>query len=259
MIEDSMLELIHREIDGENSAAESDLVRRRLATDPESRRLYEELRALSLACDRMPMSDAPAGLAEAVLRVVRLKPHGRAPSQPWQSRRPAAWGLAKYGYALAAGIILGAFLASPLVDRIRGVGSSETDELLGTMVPGGRAVDPKWDEIRSFGEAAQRGAVRLLRSGGLALVELQLPPGPPAQAVLSWEPGRVELRGFEQPDGPTAPGRVSDGSVEWECRGGARCRFIFWDRESGGSSIRLGISRSDVQLYSGTISLAAAK
>lgn len=259
MIDKLMLELIHREIDGENSPRESAAVKQRLALDPEAMRLYRELRGLSESCTGMPMLDPPRGLAAAIMGDVRLKPRGRVAPEPWQWRRPAVWVLVKYGYALAAGLLLGLFLASPLLNRIRGLGTAESGELLGSMVRGGLPLDPQWEETRNFGEPDDRGTIRLFRSGGLALVELELPPGPPAQARLEYEPGSVELRGFEQPGETAFGGQLDAGRVVWNCRGGVRYRFLFSCREAREAAIRVVVARSDTRLYSGTIPMRPAE
>ncbi len=255
MTDDRVLELIHREIDGDNSAAESAQLQERLAADPEVRRCCEDFRRLSASLDGMPLSEPPPGLAADILAAIRGKRAGGAPSGEWRSRRSPAWGYVKYAYALAAGLLLGALLSPPLLDRIRGWSTSEVGDLLGTMARSGQPSEPKWHESIDFGAIKGRGTVRLLQSGKLTLAELELRGDTPGQVILEFDAARLELRGFEQPGGAPPLGELSPGRVTWACQGGKRCRFLFARTQAGSAALRIVVTRSGVELYTGSIAL----
>jgi hypothetical protein len=73
MIEQSILELINKDIDGVCTPEESSRLQEILRTNPEAGKLHEDLRLLAVTLQKMPVAEPPRSLKPAILRSLEAK------------------------------------------------------------------------------------------------------------------------------------------------------------------------------------------
>src|SRR5262245_312418 len=96
---DEQDELLSAYLDGELPDEERRTVEARLASDPEARKLLDELRQTAAAVRGLPRRSAPAGLANAVrARLERGALVSESRPAPVESKSPLIWGR-RFAYA----------------------------------------------------------------------------------------------------------------------------------------------------------------
>ena len=190
--------LLHGEIDRENSPEESARFREELSRRPELRSRYEALVRLAGALGALPPAEPPAGLADDVMRAVRAKALPSRPRTTWREAMRAilaqkpALGL---GTALAAGLVLGAFLVS-VGEPVR------LEERSGaTMLPADRLALREVDRTILVGEGF-RGVAVVGEAAGRVEVRIHLEGTPPLELVAAFDGRELEPLGFDRRGGP---------------------------------------------------------
>ncbi len=229
MIDHTIDDLMQREIDGANSAADSSRLQEMLSRDPAARTRYEELAALAAALARVAPVAPPAGLKDDILAAL---PAGRypaaAPGWPWTAVpfRPAV----QFGLALALGVALG--VAASLLLAGGPAGEPGLDAVAGTLL------DPAGRGFRTVAEAdmtlpAAGGRARLSRSPAYLAVGLELEAAAPATVRLSGAAGRLRSVGLVRSAGEVAARWTGDALV-LEFAGPCRCVCFFAPIDGGG-------------------------
>lgn len=193
MIDDSAL---NQEIDGQNSPEESARLRDELARSPELRARYERLVGVVRTLEAVPPAEPPPGLTAQIMRAVRARARSARPWTSWGeavrsalARQPVL-GL---GSAVAAGLVLGAFLA--------GVGEPLRleDKSGGTMLSGGALDLREIDRAELLGDG-YRGEVVVREGIGWIELRVRLEGRPPLDLTASFDlrelfPQGVDLQG----------------------------------------------------------------
>jgi hypothetical protein len=232
--------LMQREVDGANSAADSARLQEILSRDPAARARYEELAALAAALSRVAPVPPPPGLKEDILAAL---PAYRYPAAArgwlWTAvpLRPAV----QFGLALALGLALG--IAASLL--LAGGPASEPglDAVAGTLL------DPAGRGFRRVAEAdvalpAVSGRARLSRSPAYLAVGLELAADAPATVRLSGAAGRLRSVGMVRSAGEVAA-RWSGEALVLEFSGPCRCVCFF--APTGGGGIGAAASEAAVR------------
>ncbi len=191
-------ERMHREIDGLHSPAESARLQEELGVEPEAKARYEELRRLQVALASVPPAEPPADLTAHIMRIVRAR---ALPAHRWPrwgeavraalARQPVLG----FGAALAAGLVLGAFLA--------GVGEPmRLDEKSGgTMLPRSGMDLREVDRAVLAGEG-YRGEAVVRATSGLVEVRIRLEGPLPLDLRTTFNPDELEPLGFDLEGAP---------------------------------------------------------
>lgn len=194
----SFEERLHREIDGENTPEESERLREEFERRPETRARYDELLSLVRTLEAVRAAEPPAGLAEDIMRAVRARALPSYRRTSWSeairsalARQPAL-GL---GAALAAGLVLGAFLV--------GLGEpTHLDEKSGgTMLPADRLALREVDRAVLAGEGF-RGEVVVAAAAGRTEVRVHLEGPKPLELLATFDGHALEPLGFERQGAP---------------------------------------------------------
>lgn len=130
MIEDKYIELMNQEIDGVNTAADSDELHHYLEQSPEGRRYYDELCGMTQALSQADPIDPPLGLKREILSKLRPKTsHARTPFfDALRARfRP------KYAYTFAVGLLAGICLYAIFSSYSSDGNRLNRDSLYGTI------------------------------------------------------------------------------------------------------------------------------
>jgi len=205
-------ERLQRELDGESAAEESAALRKRLAEEPLLQHRYHALQHAVRAVGRLPWVEAPEGLAEDVMRQLRRR------AAPTRRGGPAGFGRAllarpvrAYGSALAAGLLLGAFLFGP-AELSRPPGSDAA--LSGAALPTQTIARPPVGEVLRLAEGPLRASALWRPTAGGVRLELTIEAPEPVDATLRFDPTALRARAVELDAVPGGEATFGSGRVE---------------------------------------------
>lgn len=223
MIDKRQLELIQGEIDGENSAAESEALRQELASNPECQVIYEDLRRVSDFLQQARPVEPPAGLRQQIIRAVTpAKLAGPAPDRRASRAGPdwLAWLTPRYAAAFAMGLLV-AFGAVSLQKFSDGADLDAT-QLVGTMTrPAGSGSGAGGQvELALDGLA---GSVNLDRQGPYLVMEFDLDSAGSAEMVAVFEGPGTGFSGLVQRRGEASA--IAAGGRQISVAGGGEQQY----------------------------------
>ena len=200
MIDKETEDLMHRELDGETTPAESARLRELLANDAEARTGQEELNALARTLGAVsPVEPDPAWKQELLVSLreqawrarseakVRSSGTGVQPIRSWFAWRTAA--------VFAAGLAAGVVVMLAIGDRWPGVD--------GSSVPGAMLRIDRLDAIATIDDRPLRldGVSGRVRTRGLpqaVLVDIEIASSQPVEIRLSFDPETLSPQGWVQ-------------------------------------------------------------
>jgi len=174
-----IVDLIHGEIDGHNSADDSAALRDALERDPEARRTFEQLARTAAVLDGMSEHAAPTGIRTPALEAHRTRRRDLRGRRPWLG----------YAAALAAGLVLG--MVAMRLPTIIG-SSPDAADVQGALVP------PAEVTVEGTG---LRGTVTAGVTGSTARLAFNLSVDGPVDVVVEPRSGTVELVGVQRDGG----------------------------------------------------------
>lgn len=234
MVDPHTLAWIHAELDGELDAAASAELERRLAVDPEASALRTDLGRASGLLARMQRVPVPGGLHEALLQAI--PPRARVVALPPPRRRVA---IARYGFALAAGVVLG------------GIGLSlwqperadfDPQLLVGTMGrPAGTPRDVQPRDVHPIATAEVTGSVALQQAEGLWVLVFDLDARAPVTITARYDATRFRFNGYAQADSaaPSTSVSVVPGRIGFDIDGARRLALFLAPATGGPVHVRI--------------------
>jgi hypothetical protein len=237
------IELIHGDIDGENSRDEERELTSRLEASAEARREYEELRKLCQALDAAPTFEPPPDLREAIIgRIFRPV----APVIPL--RRPRAWlGAAAALAATAAGVAL-------LLGRAPEFPASDPSALVGTI--GSAGTEAASTSLR-LDERPLSGAISLHRAlnrdDGAVAMEIELEAGRPVEILAGAAGMALRIEELVGLDGAPEELAEIDGRIRVLHRGNQRYALVLASESGTPASIDLSIYEGDRLIRQGRL------
>jgi hypothetical protein len=237
MIDD---EILNREIDGENSSDESARLREELGREPELRARYERLQGVVRTLGAVPPAEPPAGLTAQIMRAVRAK--ARPVHGGWAGwgeavraalvRRPALG----FGTALAAGLVLGAFLAG------KGEPLRLEEKSGGMMLPAGGQDLREVDRALLAGEG-YRGEAVVRAAPGWVEVRVRVEGPPPLDLVATFDPLEFSPLGFDLQGAPAGQVVLGPDSLHVREAGAGDYVFRLAVRNPGSSGVQVRLGR----------------
>ena len=217
------VELIHAEVDGENTPAESEELRELLARDPAAREAYEEIRRLGEVISRAHDQDPPPGFRRSVMASLAAM---RAVS-PRRAMGPAL--LPSLG-ALAAGILVGLLLAragSRVGEPV------EPSAVAGTLTS---AATARAEGTVPVGDARTEGEIRWTATSSGVAIRWEPRFRDPVAVVVEYDPATLGLAGVVPERGGPVSIEGEDGRVT--VRGPAESRWsLRFDRRGAGDRV----------------------
>jgi len=212
-VDQHVLYLINRCIDGESSSTEKQELDQLLKNSPEVRQLNDELRKVTRLLDEVPTLDPPAYLQDAIERQVRLPAQGHSSSKiPGILKND--WLSAKWlgtGFALAAGLVLTVGVyemgSEPITAR-------DNTNMVGTMAKRGPDDQPGalLDSIQ-LNTARLNGSLELRNKNDLFTLDLQLRSGEPTEVVIDFAGRGLEFDGVNGKQAHDDSVSIMDGSI----------------------------------------------
>jgi anti-sigma factor RsiW len=251
MVDERVQALINAELDGELDAAGQAELQKAFASSDEARKLYEDLVVMNDALARMVREPTPPGLREAIMSAVRAMPapKGKVLAFPsLQGRRREA---TKVGFALAAGVALGAvglYLFQP-----ESTGFDPT-QLSGAMVRG--ADETEVANLRIETPAVQ-GTAALYQGEGVLVLQFDLDSPAPVAVSADYDEAGLRLMGLAQGAVQDADIRSSQGTVGYLNQG--ERRFVVYLARSNprGGVVRLSFQAGGAVVHEATLQVPA--
>jgi anti-sigma factor RsiW len=188
-------ELLHREIDGENSPEVSARLKERLSREPELDACYRALLGVGRSLSEVGLVAPPEGIVGDVMQ--RVRPG--LPVRPWRGGL-TGWVARQPGLALAASLAVGV-LAGVLATGARESGRADQASVSATALPSARLQAlPVVDETHFEGSGIEARVVAH-RKGDVVIAEVEIRAGGPVDLTVGSRGGPLRPSGFESADG----------------------------------------------------------
>ena len=201
MIDEKYLELIHAEIDGENSRSDSELLRQHLESNPESQAFFEDMKKVSEFFDGVDDREPPPQLRADILKSI---------SKPRTDGSFGLFGLGwlspvnlRYATAFATGALV--VLAAVSLDSWTDRSPLEMSDLVGTMTRHESLAGASTADRIALDLEQITGSVTLQRANSLLVIEFDLNSAQVVEVMASFEGSGIRFSGVAQlEDGPTS-------------------------------------------------------
>jgi len=232
MAEDQF-ELIHQEIDGVNSEVESARLREYFKKHPDAEQFHADLSQLNAVLAQVEDVPSPEGLRQDLLAALTAQ----RPPRTDEFRQPVRPGglVLRYGYFLAAGLVLGVAVHAWWAGRESG---PQLPGVSGTMAPSA-ATSHVLEQVQ-IAQESLHGSVQLRRRQSGYLLDLQLASPRQVDVVVAYGAGSLGLAGFAQTDGGLLALVAHEGRVEWTHEGVHGYTLRLHGQAGDGASITVG-------------------
>jgi hypothetical protein len=212
-LDQHILYLINRCIDGEISSKEQEELDRLLKASPAVRDLHDELKEVTRLLDEVPEIDPPGYLKDTIERQVRLP--AKSPPSPEKS---GLWGRnwlgsnwLRTGFALAAGVVLSVGIYEMGSEPIN---TRDGSNMVGTMAKRAAVEKPGTllDSVQ-LNTANLNGLIELRNKDDFYTLDLQLNSAKPTGVVIDFAGRGLEFEGFRGGQVPGEGVSVVDGSI----------------------------------------------
>ena len=243
-IEPRHVELMNAVIDRVASEEEKSALRELLASDPVARQQFEQLRKLSETLAGVGEVEPPAAMKADIVRALRTSPTReplpflRRMGDLWPGRRVVL----RYGYAVAAGLVLGIALMRWVPDSADAPRALDPSELVGTMVPRAGASAAGILQQVPVGFEGGSGTATLRRVEAGYAIELDLDSLEPVEVALGFDPGKALLRGFAQDPDTVSDLRAGAGRIVWTQSGHRRLAVLVCPRTPAETAVALELT-----------------
>lgn len=214
MVDERTQVLLNDELDGALDAGARAELDQLLAGSAEARALRADLGRIAAAIERLPQEAAPAGLRESISHAIQAAaPRSRVVSL--DARRPRRTEFTRVGFALAAGVALGAIGlvayqayqpgsdgSDAMLAGIRGV---DAGEMAGTMVRRGASEETEVSTLK-IDTPEVRGTATLYEGQGVLILQFDLDSSQAVTVDADYDSSSLRLLGFAQ-------GAVEDSNI----------------------------------------------
>ncbi len=253
MIDRKLDRLMNQELDGANTAEESETLRRALDDSREARERFDELRA---ACAFLRGVEGPVSGPEFKERVMAaVRPAARQAGRERSPLRSSAPGLLQFKYALFFGLGLGLGLLILVVFKNRTIGAGiDARQLVGTVAEA-RLLRPAGDLRFDQGVVSQD--LRLRYGDGLLVADVQGRAAHDVDIVLTYDKDRLTFDALRQTMGDQGGVTIEPGRLEVRTAG--RHGFVLAFAVKGGLPLTLNyqVGSGGAVVFAKDVSLAA--
>ncbi|HYQ87579.1 MAG TPA: hypothetical protein VES59_10085 [Bacteroidota bacterium] len=260
MIEERYITLIHREVDGLNSAEESSDLRSYLSHDSGASDFYQDILKLSNMLGAVPLVEPPLNLKKRILNSIAAhQPSGKQnlvsamATQLVQSLRIHR----SYAFVFASGLAIG-IIGFSLLDGGSPPNQRESiSNLSGTMTRTGPFPGLTVCDQGEMSAGDVQGQVTLRGSRDLLLVELQVKGGRDVDVALEFAENDVGFSSFSQQNPEPDNLKMEPNSVRVGNAGGNQYTLIFSRKSQRAVPIKVSFYRSSKLLSDRVFSAAA--
>lgn len=274
MVDERTQALIDAELEGEISAAERAELERALAGSAEARKLRDDLQRVTAALARLPQQPVPAGLGDAISEALaKAAPRGKVVDLA--SRRPRQVDSTRLGFALAAGVALGAvgLIAYQQVqgpgpdqvagirgvegaDQLAGIRGIDAAEMAGTMVRE-QVADEVELAVLAIDRPEVKGSATLFEGEGVLVLQFDLESAGPVTVEADYASPSLRLMGFAQGAVEDASITSTAGRVGYINHGGQRFSMYLRRAAPGASQVKLAFRAGGTLVHEAVLEVPA--
>ena len=260
MLDERILDLINKEIDGVIAPAEQAMLDGYRAQNPEVAVMESELRAVALALGEVRAVEAPVSLKARVMRSILPQPRHESAARriltPVLDFFRAPSGL-KVAYAFSFGIVAGIALFA-LYASVRSPGSVDTADLTGTMIIGGSAGSVEVGPVVALTGDGVSGSIETQFAHSLAILKVNVSSSDNIRAEFTYDPSLLAVRAIQRGTDARTDLAVSGNKVEVRSVGNDGFT-LYLDRKSPvASPVRVALYAGEKLVYTRDIASAPA-
>jgi len=254
------IELIHQEMDGVNTPAESAAFRSLIEKNSEALALEAELRNITLLLDRVGSVDPPRHMTEAILNALPQPARARSGWEVFRGslktildgfRQRPKFALVS---ALCVGLVVG-FGAYAALDGNVSTDRSDTGDLVGTLF-GRRAADELMivEEITIDVDGAS-GRVGVKTAKNIVFVELDLNVERVLEVQLAFDEGAYGMVGFSRQGSGAGPHFTAEPGLIRVTTSGANRHTFALNHEGPVSPLVLSLYENGKEVFATTLDM----
>lgn len=247
---DKYVELIHAEVDGKATDNELSTLREYLGSHPEAQEVRADLAKLTNVLSQVEQVETPSDLHTSILAALPprrpvLETVARN-SSPWRSRIP----FIRYGYALAAGLLIGAALTGI---AFRSLTPLEKSDMYGTLAARQNAA--RYDAVgqTSLDYPDLGGSIQLSRSGSNSMIVFDLHSQKAVEVQVRFGGGQAGLMSFDQQPGAVPSFEAKEGTISFQSEGKQHTTIILKNEESAPLVLDVRFYVAGKLIHQGTI------
>ena len=249
------LKLIHAEMDGEATEKELAALREYLAANPEAQKVRAELAKLTSVLKQVDDVETPGDLHANIMAA--LPP--RCPDweivarnrSPWRLRTP----FIRYGYALAAGLLLGVITAGV---AFRNLSPIEKLDVYGTMAALENTSQYVAVEQVKLAAPGLGGSVELRRSGDKEMIVFDLNGDQAIEVQVKFDDSQTGLKGFSQQPNSIRSFEAKEGSISFRSEGKQRSTVMLTTHKHAQIPLNLSFYVGGKLVHQGTLGVPPA-
>lgn len=266
MVEEKFIDLIHQEIDAENSPDETVKLKAYLAQNTEARKLYDELVAAANMLREVNAVEPPRNLKKSILRSIQPDRYAV------RAKKPALGGIRnlvdmlfgapsyqlKYAYAFAFGLMAGLFIYALMSSTSQQQQAMiDNSNLYGTMAWLDAAGNFTAADSMAVDLEVGRASILVKSSPRQVIAELRLNTTKEARIQLEFEETDLGFSGVSQASSQAGAAFSSnERSLKFINRGNNQYVIAFANKTPAVSSLRFKLFVSDTLQYETTLATA---
>ena len=214
MIDDKIVALINRDIDGVTSHEEHGRIEILRSSNREIERLYDGLLGLSKALAPPELVEPPQTLESSIMRdLANRQQHHPHPTLLQQTKAFAQrqWNW-QTGVGFTAGVALGVLMAAVLLGSFRDSKTGE-NELVGTILLRGATEPFKEGETLEISRGKTEGEITTSYSGNMCLVRFSLHSSAGSRSELLYDHSAVSVSSLYPSEKSSSPIEVQNGRI----------------------------------------------
>ena len=216
------LELMHAELDGEATDKERMVLREYLASHPEAQNDHAELVKLTDLLNQVEEIETPGDLHASILAALPPRRPVREIGM-WKSQSRFRIRLIRYGYVLAAGLLLGAALTGV---AFRSLSPIDKSDVYGTLTVRENASHYVALGQMKLDSPELGGSVELSRSGSNSMIVFNLQARQAVEVELGFDGSQAGLMSFDQQPGAIRSFEAKKGTISFQSVGKQRSTVI---------------------------------
>ena len=243
------LELMHSEMDGEATDKELATLGEYLASHPEAQSVHAELVKLTDILNQVEEVETPDDLHGSILAALPPRPSVLEIGAR-NSRSRLRIPLIRYGYALAAGLLLGAALAGV---AFRSLSPAEKADIYGTLAV--RENAPRYVAVgqMNLDFPDLRGSVDLRRSGSDTMIIFDLHGQQAVEVEVGFDDSQAGLMSFNQQPGAIRSFEAKKGTISFQSEGEQRSTVLLTSEKNGQLILDLKFYVGGKLIHQGTL------
>lgn len=229
------VELIHAAVDGEATTEHLNALREYLANHPEARSEHAEFAKLAEILNRMEALETPADLHANIMKAI---PQERAAAGAgfWKSRSRFGIPVLRYGFALAAGVVLGAVLTGV---ALKNLSPDDKADVYGTMASVKDAQHSAVVERMKLAAPDLGGTVELSHSGNKGLLVFDLNTSQLVEVEVKFDGAEAGLAGFSQQPNGISSFEAQRGSIRFRSQGKQSATLVLTGEKANGLPLQI--------------------